>query len=286
MTIEELRITVAPGVELRALAAGLDQPRTPFVLVHGLASNARTWDAVAAELAASGHPVVSIDQRGHGQSSKPDDGYDFETIVTDLATVINAIGFRRPVVVGQSWGGNVVIELAATHPDIPGAVVAVDGGFIELAGRFDDWNACREMLTPPHLAGTPAASMQRWMRESHTDWTETGIAGAMANFEIRPDGTIAPWLTLDRHLAILESLYGHRPSTRYALVDVPALLVPADTGDVAWTGDKRAAVATALNLLPNGRAHWFAPAHHDIQAQHPVRLAAVLAEFAEEAVRA
>ena len=67
MTIEELRITVAPGVELRALAGGLDQARTPFVLVHGLASNARTWDGVAAELTASGHPVVSIDQRGHGQ---------------------------------------------------------------------------------------------------------------------------------------------------------------------------------------------------------------------------
>ena len=105
-----------------------------------------------------------------------------------------------------------------------------------------------------------------------------------AFLEIRPDGTIAPWLTLERHLAILEALYGHQPSTRYALITVPTLLVPADSGEVAWTTDKRVAVDTALELLPNGRAHWFAPAHHDIHAQHPVRLAEVLVQFAEEAV--
>ncbi|MSW46690.1 MAG: alpha/beta fold hydrolase, partial [Actinobacteria bacterium] len=196
MTTEELRITVAPDVELRALASGLDQPGTPFVLVHGLASNARMWDGVAAELAAAGHPVVWIDQRGHGQSSKPDDGYDFETIVHDLVVLIGELGFRQPVVVGQSWGGNVVLEMAATYPNLPGAVVAVDGGFIELAGQFDDWDACKARLTPPHLVGTPATSMERWMREGNADWPETGIVGAMANFEIRSDGTIAPWLTL------------------------------------------------------------------------------------------
>ena len=91
MTTEELRITVAPGVELRVLASGLDQTGIPFVLVHGLASNARMWDGVAAELAAAGHPVVWIDQRGHGQSGKPDDGYDFTTIVNDTIRFITLL---------------------------------------------------------------------------------------------------------------------------------------------------------------------------------------------------
>jgi pimeloyl-ACP methyl ester carboxylesterase len=285
MTVEELRVAVAPGVELRVLAEGLGQSGIPFVLVHGLASNARMWDGVAAQLAAAGHPVVSVDQRGHGQSGKPDDGYDFATIVNDLVMLIGELGFHRPVVVGQSWGGNVVLELAATHPELAGAVVAVDGGFIELRTRFDNWDDCKAVLTPPQLIGTPAASMERWMRDGNADWPETGIVGSLANFEVRADGTIAPWLTLDRHLAILEALYLHEPSTRYAHITVPTLLVPADSGDVAWTNDKRIAVDDAIALLPNGRAHWFSPAHHDIHAQHPVRLAEVLAEFAQEAIQ-
>lgn len=273
-------VQVAEGVSLSArLHPG---ERTPFLLVHGLASNARLWDGVAEALAGAGHTVVTVDQRGHGRSAKPDNGYDFATVVADLVALVSAMGLQRPIAVGQSWGGNVVLELGATHPEAVQAVVAVDGGFIELGSRFHTWEACCQALTPPHLVGTPAERMRGWMRQAHPDWPQAGIDGAMANFEIRDDGTIAPWLTLERHLMILRALYEHRPSQRYPHVGVPTLLVPADTGDVAWTNDKRAAVEAAIGALPHGRAHWFSPADHDIHAQHPAELAEVLARFAHE----
>jgi pimeloyl-ACP methyl ester carboxylesterase len=273
-------VEVADGVCLCARTHPGDG--VPFLLVHGLASNARLWDGVAHALATAGHHVVTIDQRGHGRSSKPDHGYDFATVVSDLVVLTDALGLHRPIAVGQSWGGNVVLELGATHPDAVRAVVAVDGGFIELGSHFHSWEACCQALTPPRLVGTPAERMQRWMREAHPDWPQDGIDGAMANFEVRADGTIAPWLTLERHMMILRALYEHRPSQRYARVAVPMLLVPADTGDVAWTRDKRTAVDDALAALPDGRVHWFSPADHDIHAQHPVALADVLAHFAHE----
>jgi pimeloyl-ACP methyl ester carboxylesterase len=295
MTPTEHMVEVAPGVQVRILAHHLerdvDDPahdrdeqdrQVPFLLVHGLASNARLWDGVAEALAAAGHPVVAVDQRGHGRSSKPDHGYDFATIVADLVSLVEWLGWERPVVVGQSWGGNVVIELGATHPELAGAIVAVDGGFIELSGRFDSWDQCRVALAPPHLVGTPVATMERWMRDGHPSWPESGILGSLANFEVRPDGTIAPWLTFERHMMILEALYGHRPSMRYPQIVVPTLLVPADTGDVAWTHDKRDAVDAALASLPDGRVRWFSPADHDIHAQHPVELAEVLLDLARE----
>jgi alpha-beta hydrolase superfamily lysophospholipase len=40
----------------------------PILLVHGLASNARTWDGVAEALVAAGHDVAAVDLRGHGAS--------------------------------------------------------------------------------------------------------------------------------------------------------------------------------------------------------------------------
>jgi pimeloyl-ACP methyl ester carboxylesterase len=124
------------------------------------------------------------------------------------------------------------------------------------------------------------------MRRANPDWPESGIEGSLGNFEVLPDGTIAPWLTFDRHMMILEALYSHRPSTRFPHVTVPALMIPADTGDVAWTHDKQDAVAAAVAALPNGRARWFSPAHHDIHAQHPVELANVLLDLAREATNA
>ena len=52
-----------------------------------------------------------------------------EVIAREVA-VIEALGMHRPVVAGQSWGGNVVVELAASRPDVLCGAVAVDGGFI------------------------------------------------------------------------------------------------------------------------------------------------------------
>ena len=65
-----VRIPVADDVELAvdlwASPAG-DGP--PFLLVHGLASNARMWDGVAMALVARGLAAITVDLRGHGRSS-------------------------------------------------------------------------------------------------------------------------------------------------------------------------------------------------------------------------
>jgi pimeloyl-ACP methyl ester carboxylesterase len=259
-----------------------DAATAPFLLVHGLASNARLWDGVADRLADLGHPVAAVDQRGHGRSDKPDTGYDFETVAADLVAVAEALGFERPVAVGQSWGGNVVVELAHHHPGATRGVACVDGGFIELADRFPDWEACRAALTPPPLDGTPLHVIERSIRAAHPDWSDRAIAGALANFEVRPDGTVAPWLTLDRHLLILRELYAHRPSRVFPVLAVPVLLVPADTGAVAWADDKKQAVAHAEAAARRLRTRWVSPACHDVHAQFPETVAALLHEHVRE----
>src|SRR5262245_45473360 len=72
----ELRIEVAPDVGLHVERREGDPAATPFVLVHGLASNLRLWDGVAEHLLSRGHTVVALDQRGHGRSDAPESGYD------------------------------------------------------------------------------------------------------------------------------------------------------------------------------------------------------------------
>ncbi len=141
-------IAVADSVALAAdtwMPAADETP--PFLLVHGLASNARLWDGIAAELTAMGHPVTTVDLRGHGRSSKPDGPYDVTTVADDLATLIERMAIDRPVVAGQSWGGNVVLELAARRPELIRGIVCVDGGWLEPSRRFADWDACRTALS-------------------------------------------------------------------------------------------------------------------------------------------
>jgi pimeloyl-ACP methyl ester carboxylesterase len=280
--METRRIRVAEGVELAAdawLPAVADG--VPFVLVHGLASNARTWDGVAARLVGFGHPAVTVDLRGHGRSSKPDSPYDVTTVANDLAALIDAMELERPIVAGQSWGGNVVVELAVGHPDAIRGIVCVDGGWLEPSRQFPDWEACRAALAPPRLAGRQIKEVEGYVRSAHRDWPESGIQGALANFEIRPDGTIAPWLTFDHHITVLRGLWEHHPSERLADLSVPVLLAPVDGGDMDWSRRKRRDVEAATAMIPDVRVRWFV-GDHDIHAQRPDELSSVMHEFATD----
>jgi pimeloyl-ACP methyl ester carboxylesterase len=277
------RIPVTDGVELAvdtwppdpgAGAPAAGEPRA-FLLVHGLASNARMWDGVAEALTARGHTALTVDLRGHGRSSKPDGPYDVPTVADDLATLIDRLGIDRPIVAGQSWGGNVVLELAASRPEALRGIVCVDGGWLEPSRSFPDWEACRTALAPPRLAGRRLAEIEGHIRSAHRGWPESGIRGTLANFEVRPDGTIAPWLTFDRHILVLRGLWDHHPSERYASLRVPVLLAPADDGHSDWTERKKVDVAAALAAIPDARVHWFS-GDHDIHAQHPDELADVM----------
>ncbi len=278
-------VDIGTGPRLHVLHWGdrAGAPQPAFLLVHGLASNARLWDGVGAALAAAGRYAVAVDLRGHGRSDKPDDGYDMATVADDVAALVERLGLSQPVVVGQSWGANVVVELAARHPDLPAAVVCVDGGTIRLADRFASFEDCWQVLAPPSFpAELTREALERRMRSGKPKWPDSGIEGALACFEVLNDGTVRPWLSRERHRRVLEGLFEHTPAERFERITVPVLFLPADSGEVAWTADKAAAVEAAIELLPDGRVRWFAPADHDVHAQYPQEVAALLLELADE----
>ena len=277
--MESRRVSVADDVELAVYDWG--GTGTSFLLLHGLASNARMWDGVARRLVAAGHRAVAVDLRGHGRSSKPDDGYSTNQVAADVAVLTERLGLDRPIVAGQSWGGNIVIELAAAHPESTRGVVPVDGGFFHLHDRFPAWDDCAAAMSPPRLIGTPVKRMEAAMRNANKLWPAEGIAGSLANFEVRDDGTIAPWLTLERHLQVLRGLWEHRPRERYASIHRPVLWMPVETPGQP-VESKRTNIAEAERLLARSRTVWFSPAHHDVHAEQPEAVVnALLAALAD-----
>lgn len=246
-----------------------------FVLVHGLASNARMWDGVAAHLHRAGHRVLALDQRGHGGSDTPDDGYDFATVTGDLLRLLAAEGIERPIVVGQSWGGNVVLEAGARWDGALAGVAAVDGGTIDLQARFTTWEECAEQLAPPSMDGVTYDEIAQWLRDRHPDWPPEGIAGALANFAVADDGTVRAHLPRAQHLQILRALWEQRPGELYGRVDAAMLLVPADAGDAEQAVGRPDEVEAAAAALPRARVRWVS-GDHDLHAQQPATVAGLL----------
>jgi len=250
----------------------------PFLLVHGLASNAQLWDGVARRLAAAGHEVVAVDQRGHGLSEETVDGYDTGTAASDLSRLIATLGWtgdREPVVAGQSWGGNVVLTLAAVHGGVA-AIALVDGGWIHLSDRFPTFDECWAALEPPQFDGWTLEELEERSRGWASDWPDEGRRGALGNFAVQPDGTVRPHLSREHHRSIVHSLWEDDPRPLYPRVTVPALLMPA----VADVPVGPTPALDAFEALPDAEIAWYVGAHHDLHAQLPDRCAADLLTLA------
>jgi pimeloyl-ACP methyl ester carboxylesterase len=260
--------------------------RRAIVLLHGLASNRRWWLLVAPLLAAR-YRVIALDQRGHGESDKPDGGYDFESVVGDLAAFIDELSLERPVIAGHSWGGNVAIEYAATHPDAVAGVVLVDGGFMEIASRPGmTWEQAERDLAPPDLTSlTPdqlIAGAKRW--ELGAIWSDEVESALLGNFEVTEAGTVRPWLSRANHMQVVRALWEQRPSQLYERVRCPVLFVLAERAGGGrahdWNEMKRQAIARAEGVLPDCRVLWLKDTIHDIPLHRPNELAAAIEQFA------
>jgi pimeloyl-ACP methyl ester carboxylesterase len=252
----------------------------PFVLLHGLASNCLTWEMVARRLSAAGHPVFAVDQRGHGLSDKPEVGYGFDEVTSDLRELLDRLGRSEPpIVAGQSWGGNVVLDFAARYPGVARGLVLVDGGFLELSARPGaTWEQLSAELAPPSLAGQTRDEIAKAIRKRHPDWSEEGVELTLGNFETLPNGSARVWLSRDHHMEILGALWEHHPPMLYGRVQEPVLITPAVVADADRMEMKKNAVEIAEERLARCRVSWFAETDHDVHVHRPDELAATMLE--------
>lgn len=113
------------GLRFRYVEWG--EPDAPaIVLLHGLSSTCRIWDAIARAFQHS-HHLLAPDQRGHGETSWPEaPDYTTDHYVGDLEALIDGWGLDRFALIGLSMGGMNAIAYAARHPDRVTHLVPVD----------------------------------------------------------------------------------------------------------------------------------------------------------------
>ncbi len=258
----------------------------PIVLLHGVASNSRIW-ITTAPLLAGRFRVYALDQRGHGESDKPDGGYEFDSVVADLDAFITGLGLEHPVVVGHSWGGNVALQYAATHQEQTAGLIMVDGGYIEVSARPGmTWERAEKEMAPPELTHLTPAQLTEGAKKWRLGkiWSDEVEAALMGNFEVTEAGTIRPRLSRANHMQVVRALWDQKPSELFPDVRCPTLFAAAESKDTnqarAWMQMKHEAIERAEGLLENCQVHWFKDTIHDIPLHRPEALAKTIEEFA------
>lgn len=115
------------GIRLHVAEAG-DGPA--MVLLHGLTATHYNWEHTIAAFADRWR-VIAPDLPGHGRSAKPDAPYTIDFYAGVVRSLGRALGVQDAVVIGNSLGGQIAIELALSYPAWTRALVlaAPAGGF-------------------------------------------------------------------------------------------------------------------------------------------------------------
>lgn len=167
-----------------ALAVQRSGSGFPLVLIHGLASSMGLWASLDQSQLA-GADIISYDLRGHGASERASGAHTLAKHLADLKGLLAALSISRAVFAGQSLGGMIAMELAASNPEMVAGLALIDSTaafpqqtrnlFFELASSasFNGMGAITEKLielsfTPQFMEANPkiVATIRKGMQAS------------------------------------------------------------------------------------------------------------------------
>lgn len=261
-------LSLSDGTRIRCTTRGSTGPFV--VLVHGWKQSHRLFDQAVLRLARD-HRVIAYDQRGAGESDKPDCSYDFELLAADLTEVLEQHHVEDATLVGWSMGCTTVLSCMARHPRQVGRVVLLNGPLrLSRTSDFDHALPADELAV--YIDGLEA----NWPREQSTFLADSLLP---ENRSITPLLEYAAWQTpLDIALSLVrnQALVDHRSTVMQ--LGVPVLAAYSDR-DPYWPvglGDWIAAHA------PHGRLHIFRDSAHCAPLEEPAEFARVVAQFIRE----
>ena len=156
----------------------------PVLLLHGLGDTAHIFDDLAPGLTGSFH-VIGLTRRGHGQSEKPETGYDTATLVEDIRQFLDALKIDRVILIGHSLAGDEMTRFATVHPQRVIKLVYLDAAY--------DRARIKETLAkmPPELSQAKADllsldTFRQWVSRI-SFWSPAWEANAREMMRLSPD---------------------------------------------------------------------------------------------------
>lgn len=167
---------------------------TNLVLLHPSSGYGRMWELTANHLDQR-FSVYAPDQRGHGDSGRPDGEYSAEEYAKELRAIVDKWGLKRVVVGGHSLGGRVALIFAAWYPEITAGLIMVAGP--HLSNFYQTKAAVRSVyttsyktLTSPTEFGSRADAMA-FIRQLRPNDTEFALEHRLDhNMDHAADGTV------------------------------------------------------------------------------------------------
>jgi pimeloyl-ACP methyl ester carboxylesterase len=247
----------------------------PVVFLDAWALPSDMWDYQMVPMSEQGLRCVAYDRRGHGRSSVPAGGYDYDTLADDLATMLDRLDLKEVTLVGYSMASGEMVRYLTRH----GAARIARLAFIAPAGTPF------LLKTADNPNGIPAEKFEYFRRSmlmrDYPKWLEDN---RKPFFTAETSPQVQDWV---RGLMLTTSLKAavecNRSSTstdfraELPKIGLPTLVVHGDidaSAPLALTGRPTAA------LIPGAELKVYEGAPHGLFVTHKERLTADLLAFA------
>jgi non-heme chloroperoxidase len=243
----------------------------PVVFIHGWTLSSEIWRGQLDWLAGQGLRAIAYDRRGHGHSSKPASGYDYDTLADDLAALLDGLDLEDVVLVGHSMGSGEVVRYLARHGDERIARVM-------LVAPTTPYN----LKTADNPEGIDKAVYDHMVAALQADLHGYLVAGMPGFLGSNPDKELVDWATLialqaamSAQVACIRTLSETDLRAETRAVSLPTLIVygAADMPNIAASSQRTHAA------ISGSRLEVYDDAPHGLFLTHGERFNRDLLEF-------
>lgn len=253
----------------------------PMILIPGLATPGAVWDATVAHFDDT-HERHVISLAGFGGTPPAREGIAFSlaAVREELAAYIRARQLDQPIVIGHSLGGFLALDLAATHPELPGPLVIVDGlpfffGIMKAGGTAEE---------AKRMAETAAGGFGQMDREAYAGTIRNGPNGStMAAGEADLERIVAWGLASDPGTVAqaMRDMYSVDLRSALARITSPTLVFAAWVGYKPYSSHAfvEQAFGSQFAALEDVRIEISDTARHFIMLEEPEWMHATIEDF-------
>lgn len=239
----------ANGIDIYYETAG-DGP--PLALITGLGFASWSWYRQIPPLSRQ-FTTIAIDNRGAGQSSKPDEPYSIKAMADDAAAVLRHLDVAGAAIVGVSMGGYIAQELALGHPGLVSRLVLCSTS----AGGQDVVMASQETidtLTREAAADWSPEVMKGTLNLRFSDRCITETPEVIAEYAAGRGDARPPRHGWERQIA---ACFEFSTGDRLATLSVPTLVITGDDDPIVPHDNSKILAdkipGAELVVIPTGR---------------------------------
>ena len=255
-----------------------------FVLLHGFGSSLYTWNPVWESLSQQGR-VIAFDRPGFGLTERPltwegQNPYGIDSQVDLVIGLLDHFGVEQAILVGNSAGGTVAMQVALEHPERVSSLILVDPAVYE-GGGSPSW--LRPLLATPQMRrlGPLVARqiLERGPELIDLAWHDPS--------QLKPEIIELykkPLQAENWDKALWEFTLASRPSNltqRLEELDLPILVITGDDDRIVPTEDS----IRLSNELPNAHLEIIADAGHVPHEERPVEFLEAVMNFIGDAFK-